>query len=343
MTSALRSRSVWVAAALAALAAGCGDQSPEAKAGSGPTGAEATPITHAGVSLAEPAPGAAFPPVATVVDATGTTVTVASIERIVAVNGDLLEVVFALGFGEQVVARDISGTYPPQAEALPSVGYQRTLPAEPIAALDPTLVLATAEAGPPETIDALRALGIPLVVVDAPETLDGPAEKVRAVAMALGASDAGEALATEVDAAIGVAIDRAGAAEGRPRAVALYLRGERVQLVFGPGSRMSTLLEAAGAHDLGADLGVSDTQPINLEALLAEAPDAIVVTTSGLASVGGVEGLLGLGGGVLARTPAGQAGRLLAYPDQLLLGFGPRTGEVLDRLVTDLHRQGGTP
>jgi ABC-type hemin transport system substrate-binding protein len=41
----------------------------------------------------------------------------ASTDRIVAVNRDLTEVVFPLGLGPSVVARDISATYPAEAAA----------------------------------------------------------------------------------------------------------------------------------------------------------------------------------------------------------------------------------
>ncbi len=273
----------------------------------------------------------------TVVDATGTEVTVTSTERIVPANGDLAEVVFALGLGEHVVARDVSATFPPEVEAVPSVGYQRTLPLEPLAAFEPTVVLATTTAGPPETISGLRDLDIPVVVLEVPDSLEGPPDKLRALGAVLGVAEEAGALAAQVEQDISAATDRAETADDPPRVAALYLRGEAVQVMFGPGSGMSVLLEAARAEDLGATLGIDETQPVNLEALLAAAPEALVVTDSGLASVGGVDGLLALGGGALARTPAGEARRVLAYDDQLLLGFGPRTGDALARLVTDLH------
>ena len=85
--------------------------------------------------------------------ATGTQVTISSVARIVPVDGDLAEIVFALGLGDHVVATDISATYPPEAEALPDIGYQRALSPEPIAAVEPTVVLATDLAQPAETLD----------------------------------------------------------------------------------------------------------------------------------------------------------------------------------------------
>lgn len=48
----------------------------------------------------------------TVRDSLGAQVTVDSAARILPVNGDLVEVVYALGLGDAVVARDLSATYP---------------------------------------------------------------------------------------------------------------------------------------------------------------------------------------------------------------------------------------
>ena len=69
--------------------------------------------------------------------------------------------------------------------------------------------------------------------------------------------------------------------------------------------------------------------------MLRAAPGLLVVTESGLASVGGVDELVSIPG--IARTPAGKNRRVLAYEDQYLLGAGPRFGRMLQELVADLH------
>ena len=69
-----------------------------------------TPPTVAPVSDT-PAPGTPTPEAegpsfpATIVDASGDKVVVEDISRIVALNGDITEVVFALGLGDNVVGR----------------------------------------------------------------------------------------------------------------------------------------------------------------------------------------------------------------------------------------------
>ncbi len=43
--------------------------------------------------------------------------------------------------------------------------------------------------------------------------------------------------------------------------LALYLRGERVQLIFGKGTGPDVLLPAVGAIDVAAELGIVGTRP----------------------------------------------------------------------------------
>ncbi|MEL6893909.1 MAG: hypothetical protein AAFP84_20130, partial [Actinomycetota bacterium] len=67
-----------------------------------------------------------------VVDDRGIEVTIESTERIIPADGDLAEIVFALGLGDRVVATDLSATFPAEADAKPEIGYQRALSPEPI-------------------------------------------------------------------------------------------------------------------------------------------------------------------------------------------------------------------
>ncbi len=270
----------------------------------------------------------------TVVDETGISVTVESIERIIPLDGDIAEVVFALGLGDRVVATDLSATYPPEADELPQIGYQRALSTEPIAAFEPHVLLATALAGPPETLDELRRLGFPLIIVPSEPTSEGPGRKIRAVAAALGVPRRGEALAAEVEEAIAAAGAAGECRKECPRVMMVYVRGTAAQLVFGESSPTRWLIEAAGGLDVSREMGITDPVPISAEAIVSAAPDVLITTEVGLESVGGIDGLLRIPG--LAGTPAGRARRVLTYDAQLLLGNGPRVGDLLARLTDDL-------
>lgn len=53
-------------------------------------------------------------------------------EKVVALGGDVTEIVFALGAQSSLVARDSTSQWPAAATALPDVGYLRQLNAEGI-------------------------------------------------------------------------------------------------------------------------------------------------------------------------------------------------------------------
>jgi iron complex transport system substrate-binding protein len=195
-------------------------------------------------------------------------------------------------------------------------------------------VLATDLAGPVEVLEQVGRV-VPTVLVEVPDDLSGPAAKIRAVANALGVPGRGEELAQATQAEIDAAVASVPADHPPVRAATVYLRGERVQQLFGPGSGAHVLLKAAGAVDIGAELGVDDNQPVTTESFVHAAPEVIIVTTTGLESVGGIDGLVAID--AYARTPAGEQRRILAYEDQYLLGFGPRTGQLLTELIRDIY------
>jgi iron complex transport system substrate-binding protein len=324
--------------AAAALIAGCGGESGSESA------SEAATTTIGTVAPPDAPPEDAPELPVTITGDDGAEVTVTDTSRVIPANGDIAEVVFALGLGDSVVATDVSATYPPEADALPEVGYQRTLLAEPMLGFDPTVIVANPDAGPPEVLDQMRDAGVPVVVLDYPHDLSGAAAKIRLVSVALGVPARGEALARRVTAAIDSARDEAArrveAAGGdRLRAAFLYLRGQNVQQVGGRGSGADALIEAAGAVDMGTEMGIDEFGPLTDEALIEAAPDVLVVTTTGLESVGGVDGLVEMP--AIAGTPAGRDRRVVAVDDQLLLGLGPRTGDALAHLVDGLHPTSG--
>lgn len=271
----------------------------------------------------------------TVHDADGQEVTVTDVSRIVPLNGDVAEIVWALGLGDNVVGVDTSASYPPEARQLPSIGYQRRLSAEGILSLDPTVIIGTQEAGPPEVIQQIRDAGVPVVLVEDEPSLETPGAKIRAVAQALGVPGRGEALARQTEREIAEAKTLAARATSKPRVLFLYLRGTQTQTIGGRGTDANVMIEAAGAIDAGAEAGIEGYKPLTPEALVAAQPDVLLLLEAGLESVGGVEGLLQIPG--IAGTPAGRNRRVVALDDLYLLGMGPRTGQALRDLVLALH------
>ncbi len=320
-------------AALALALTACGGTATTP--GSTAPGAAAVPDR---VEPLAPAPQPALP--ATVPSADGAQVTVTSADRVVPLSGSLNEIVHTLGLGRQVVARDITATFE-QAAQLPVVTRGHDVSAESVLSLRPTLVIAETTSGPAEAIQQIRDAGIPVLVIAPAKGLDDVPKRIDAVAAALGVKEAGTQLNQRTADRIATVRKDIPAASGKkPRVAFLYLRGTAsVYLLGGSDSGAASLLEAAGAVDTGKDSGLGkDFTPITSEALAAAAPDAILVMSKGLESVGGVDGMVKIPG--VAQTPAGMDRRVLTVDDGVLLNYGPRTDQVLSSLVTQLYNKG---
>ncbi|MCX7645789.1 MAG: ABC transporter substrate-binding protein [Rhodobacteraceae bacterium] len=254
--------------------------------------------------------------------------------RVLAAGGSVAEIVFALGAGDRLIARDSTSSFPPEVLALPDVGYVRALSAENLIALSPDLILAEHDAGPPETIEALRRSGIPLVVLPQAQDAAGVLAKIEAVAEALEMPEAGRSLAARVGERIAAARAAAAALPRQPRVMfILSMQGGRL-LVAGQGTGAEAMIRLAGGRN--AVEGVEGYKPLTDEAAIAAAPDIILMMDR--------EGELAVtladvqSHPALRLTPAGSAGHVIAMDGLYLLGFGPRTGDaVLD--LTERFRE----
>ncbi|SFJ46403.1 ABC transporter substrate-binding protein [Thermoflavimicrobium dichotomicum] len=85
-------------------------------------------------------------------------------KRIVSLAPSTTEIAFALGLGKEVVGVTTNDDYPAEVKKLPKVGDMNINP-EKVLELKPDLVLA-AKINSKETIDKLRKLGLPVLVVD---------------------------------------------------------------------------------------------------------------------------------------------------------------------------------
>ena len=268
----------------------------------------------------------------------GVTSDVTDSSRVVSLTGDITEIIFELGLGDRIVAVDITTTYPPETEELKSgggiVGFGQALNAEAVLKFEPTLVIGDESTEPTETIDLIRDAGVPVVIMEYHTTLDGVAQKIRDVAHVMGSPDRGEELAAEVESQIELAREKAVWPGEGPRVAYLYTRGPSLIFLFGEGIPTNAMIEGAGAIDVGAEAG-SGSMSLTPEALVAAAPDVIVVPESGLVESRGMEALLEIPG--VAETPAGGDGAFLAYDEAYFFNLGPRAGQALAEFVGDLR------
>ncbi|HEX7927102.1 MAG TPA: ABC transporter substrate-binding protein [bacterium] len=260
------------------------------------------------------------------------TVQAAEPRRIVSIGGALTETVFALGMGEDVVGVDTTSTFPAATGPLPKVGYARTLGAEAVLSLRPTRVLASEDAGPPETLQHLRTAGVDVRVITVGDSPDAVSRMIGAVAETLDVPERGKTLQTCVADQFDRVRRRLRQSADR-RVLFLLSTSGGDMLVSGTGTRADAMITLAGGTN--AVRGYRGYKPFSPEAAATAQPDVLLMTTEGLKSAGGVDALKRNIG--LAATPALQ--RLaVEYEDSLyLLGFGPRAPKAVYWLASRLH------
>lgn len=252
--------------------------------------------------------------------------------RVVAVGGSVTEVIFALGEQDRLIARDTTSVFPPEANALPDVGYIRALSPEGVLSVNPDLILMLEGSGPPETVDVLKKSGV--VIADVPETFtaEGIVAKVRAVGEALGVPEKAEELAGKLEADLGDAQQDADAKSSGVRVLfVLSTNGGRI-LASGRDTAADGIVKLAGAENAVSDF--SGYKQLSDEAILSAAPDVVLMMDRTGDHGASAETLFEHP--ALGQTPAGQNGRLIKMGGQYLLGFGPRTASAIRELAAEL-------
>lgn len=267
-------------------------------------------------------------------------VEVTDASRILPLTGSLAEIVFTLGLGDNVVGRDVAATFDEAAD-LPVISEGHDVSAESVLALQPTVILADTQTGPPETIEQIQGSGIPVVIVEEAWSFDEMYPRFERVAEALGVPDSGTRLVERTREQMAAVRETSVEASGSPLVAFLYLRGTAgVYLLGGKGSGADAMLAEIGARDAGVEMGLNVAfTPITTEALIEAQPDVLLVMTKGLESVGGIDGLVEIPG--VAQTPAGQNRAVIDFEDGVLLNFGPRTPQVIAAMAEELAAVSG--
>lgn len=276
-------------------------------------------------------------------------VEVRDISRVVAfdLSGSIAATVWGLGLGDRLVARDVSTNFP-GTEGLPLVTEEgHAVNAEAVLAARPTVIITDGSLGPRDVVEQLADTGVPVVFVENSPTYSGAAQLARDVASALGVPADGERLAKRISAEVAEVKTQIARLTPVPakrlRMVFLYLRANSgVYYLLGSDSGADEVIAALGGIDVGAELGWSEMQPLTDEAIVAAKPELILVMTHGLASAGGVDGLLAEKP-ALALTPAGEHQRFIDMADGEVLSFGPRAASVLSALASAVYTPGRQP
>ncbi|MBV7394526.1 heme/hemin ABC transporter substrate-binding protein [Mameliella sediminis] len=257
---------------------------------------------------------------------------------VLSIGGSVTEIIVALGQQHRLLARDTTSSFPPEVTHLPDVGYMRALSPEGVLSVGPSLILSEEGAGPPETLDVIRAAEVDFVEV--PDALDaeGILRKIAVIGDALGVPDRAETLAQEV----GQALDRARAqadvapADRKRVLFVLSTQGGKIN-ASGTGTAADAIIRMAGG--VNAIDAFDGYKQLTDEAVGRAAPDVILMMTRQGDHAAPDDALFDMP--AIRLTPAAATRSVVRLDGLLMLGFGPRTAEAVETLHGALYGGAG--
>ena len=198
--------------------------------------------------------------------------------RIITIDGPVTETVFALGAGKHVMAVDDTSFYPPQVHKLPRVGYIRSLNAEGILALKPTMVLSSDGVQPPLVLRQLKQAGIEVLVFPSAPGLENTRKRINRIAKQLGKKEAGKKILRDINASLQKLQKKLKSLTNKkPRVMfILNMQGDEA-MVAGKDTRPHWMIRYCGGDPVA---GFKSWKVINNEASLEMNPDLILCMKS---------------------------------------------------------------
>jgi iron complex transport system substrate-binding protein len=246
--------------------------------------------------------------------------------RLVCLVPSIVDDVYSLGAGDDVIAVSDYTKFPAQAEAKPKIGAPMNPSLESIVALHPDLVLGSGDMNHVQTANQLESYGIPVFMVN-PHGIAGIYTSILSL---------GKALHRESDAARLVQ-----SLQVREQAVRRRVSGKPVVRVFMPvwydpivtigrHAFITELIEAAGGVSITSDIAQEWPQ-VSLEAIVARHPDALLLVRNSKVSLSELSSRPGWD-----TLPAVRAGRVY-YADSRIDLPSPVAIDALEDLAKQFH------
>jgi iron complex transport system substrate-binding protein len=258
--------------------------------------------------------------------------------RIVCLSKQLTEYVFALGKGHNIVAVDLSSSYPDSAKLLKTVGYHRALAPEPIIAMNPDLVIHSNDIGPDNVLPQITKAGLHIKAFGGANTIDSAKLLLQELGKFFGEESKADSLVKLLDAGIAKAADslKVSGAKDSIKVMIIHfgLRNNNYFVMSGRNGVGDKMLRLAGCIPATYDgKGAREMSP---EAVALANPDIIIATDFGYDRMGSMDKFISSVPGV-ALTNAGKNKRIVRFEEHDLVYFGPRTGDNIIKLISLLH------
>ncbi len=265
-------------------------------------------------------------------------------ERVVVISQTYNEIIWALGAQEHVVGVDFSSTYPPDVKKVQTVGYHRALSAEGILSLNPTAIIHDNNIGPPQVVEQLKGLNIPMKTFSAKnDSVEGTKALLREMGAYFHKEARAEELCKTLDAQMASSLEAVKKYTDKPRVAVIHFgRASNVYMVVGKGegtgdgSAAGRMIEWAGGE---MAINAGRMQRMESPEIVAQAhPDVILVTDYGFDRLGSpTDEIKALPG--VSTSNAAKNNRIYRIEENQLMYFGPRSGENVEKVAAVIHQK----
>jgi iron complex transport system substrate-binding protein len=197
-----------------------------------------------------------------------------TMQRIIATDSGSTLLLQTLGYEAEIVAIDVTSKLPNRPD-IANIGYHRTLAAEGLLSLAPTLVVGSEHMGPPPTIKALEAAQIKLVRLPSANTITELKSNISTLGHSLGATQATAASLAQLDKQNKQL--KQNALKDQKVAFLLNMDGHKLRLA-GIDTSGNAMINLLGAQNIASFKGY---QNVSAESLLELGPTVLLVAGRG--------------------------------------------------------------
>jgi iron complex transport system substrate-binding protein len=225
-------------------------------------------------------------------------------ERVISTDAGSTHILIALGVTNELVAVDVTSQVPSSLK-VKRLGYHRTLSAEGVLSLNPSLIIGSEHMGPPKTVESIKKAGVALVQLPVAHNEQLLKHNIETIGTLLGRTDQIKKLLDNIDQSM-VRVRQGKMLANTPVLFLLQMDGRSLRMA-GKGTTGNDVITLLGGKNIGSHNGY---QAISAESLLVLEPAVILVAgrEKGQSSVN----LLLENYPLLEYTMAGKSGNIIA-------------------------------
>jgi iron complex transport system substrate-binding protein len=246
--------------------------------------------------------------------------------RVICLMPSIVDDVYALGAGADVVAVTDFTKYPAEAKTKPSVGLPLSPSLETIVSLHPDLVLGIGEWNKSDSLKQLESMRIAVFMIS-PHGVEGIYRSIASLGRALNREQAAQDLVARLRGRVAKV---RGQVSGKPAVRILMPVWYDPIVTIGKSAFITELIEIAGGRSVTSDIAQEWPQ-VSLEAVLARAPEALLLVRGSKMSMDQIRGRPGW-----VDLPAVKSNRVYFVDDRIEFS-SPVAFDALEELAKQFH------